>query len=304
MHLPAVQLFLDVAEAGSLSKVAARRQTAQSHISRQITEFEAQCGGRLFRRTGRGVALTELGQRAVARLGPWLQATEQLAQDLRAESAQVMGEVRLGLIPSAAHPLVTRLFERLQRDHPGVRLNLTEAQGAELDALLDSGAVDLAILFRHSRPSGTDERPLCVAHSHLVSAPGDPLTQAETLPFARLQGLRLVLPRQPSHWRAALDETALGLGFRLQAVAEADSLTVQKALVAATPGLYTVLGPYAFAAEARAGMLRATRLVRPDLTRHVTLAFARQGKRSAACTVVADGVQALVEAWGHQLTEP
>ena len=132
MNPASVKLFLEVAEAGSLSKVAARRQTAQSHISRQITEFEAQCGGRLFRRTGRGVALTELGQRAVARLGPWLQATEQLAQDLRAESAQVMGEVRLGLIPSAAHPLVTRLFERLQRDPSQRRRGserLTESAG-------------------------------------------------------------------------------------------------------------------------------------------------------------------------------
>ena len=54
MNLASVKLFLEVAEAGSLSKVAARRQTVQSHISRQITDFEAQCGGRLFRRTGRG----------------------------------------------------------------------------------------------------------------------------------------------------------------------------------------------------------------------------------------------------------
>ena len=61
MHLPAVKLFLEVAEAGSLNKVAARRQTAQSHISRQIGEFEGSFGAPLFRRTGRGVVLTELG---------------------------------------------------------------------------------------------------------------------------------------------------------------------------------------------------------------------------------------------------
>ena len=114
MNVPSVRLFLEVAEAGSLSKVAARRQTVQSHVSRQITDFEDECGGRLFRRTGRGVALTELGERAVARLRPWLQETEQLAQELRSESGKLLGEVRLGIIPSAAHPLTTRLFERLQ----------------------------------------------------------------------------------------------------------------------------------------------------------------------------------------------
>jgi DNA-binding transcriptional LysR family regulator len=304
MNVATVKLFLEVAEAGSLNKVAARRQTVQSHISRQITEFEGQCGGRLFRRTGRGVELTELGARAATRLRAWVQATEQLAQELRSESGQVMGEVRLGIIPSAAHPLATRLFEVLQARHPGVQLNIAEAQGAELDTLLDAGAVDLAVLFRFSRPSGNTERLLSVANTYLVSAPGDPLTRAPTLNFVRLNGLRLVLPRRPGHWRHALDETARSLGFKLDSVAEADSLTVQKELVARNPGLYSILGPYSIASELRAGRLQATRLVRPDLCRHVALSFPKHGKLSPASRVVADTVEQLVKSWGNQLTEP
>jgi LysR family transcriptional regulator, nitrogen assimilation regulatory protein len=299
-----VRLFLEVAEAGSLSKVAARRQTVQSHVSRQITEFESGFGGKLFRRTGRGVELTELGARAAARLRPWLQETEHMAQELRSASGQLAGSVRLGIIPSAAHPLVTRLFERLQAEHPGIRLDVAESQGAELDAMLDSGTVDLAVLFRYQRPSGREELALCVANTYLVSAPGDALTREPTLDFSRLAGLRLVLPRRPSHWRQALDETARSLGFQLAPVAEADSLTVQKELVAQRRGLYSVLGPYSIAAELRDGRLQASRLVRPDLKRHVTLAFPRQGKLTPACKAVAAGVQALVAAWGHQLTEP
>ena len=299
-----VRLFLEVAEAGSLSKVAARRQTVQSHVSRQITEFESGFGARLFRRTGRGVELTELGSRAAARLRPWLQETEHMAQELRSASGQLAGSVRLGIIPSAAHPLVTRLFERLQADHPGIRLDVAESQGAELDAMLDSGTVDLAVLFRYQRPSGREELALCVADTYLVSAPDDALTRESTLDFSRLAGLQLVLPRRPSHWRQALDETARSLGFQLAPVAEADSLTVQKELVARRRGLYSVLGPYSIAAELRDGRLRASRLVRPGLQRHVTLAFPRQGKLTPACKAVAAGIQALVAAWGHQLTEP
>jgi DNA-binding transcriptional LysR family regulator len=304
MNVSTVKLFLEVAEAGSLSKVAARRQTVQSHVSRQITEFESQCGGRLFRRTGRGVELTELGTRAVARLRGWLQATEQLEQELRSESGQVMGEVRLGIIPSAAHPLVTRVFAELQARHPAIRLSIAEAQGAELDAMLDSGSVDLAVLFRFSRPSGGDERQLSVANTFLVSAPGDSLTRSATLNFSRLEGLRLVLPRRPSHWRNALDDTARSLGFRLNAVAEADSLTVQKELVARTPDLYSVLGPYSIAEELKSGRVQATRLVRPELCRYVALSFPKQGKLSPACRVVAQTLEHFVESWGHQITEP
>lgn len=304
MNLHSVRLFLDVADAGSLSKVAARRQTVQSHISRQIADFEAECGGRLFRRTGRGVALTELGARAAHRLRLWLHETEQLMDEMRADAGRLMGEVRLGVLPSAAHPLLTRLFERMQARHPGVRLNVAEAQGAELDAMLEVGAVDMAILFRHQRPHGRDEHLLCTAHTYLVSAPDDPLTQQPALPFARLAGLPLVLPRQPSPWRHALDSAARALGFVLQARAEADSLTLQKALVAHTPGIYAVLGPYACAAEVQRGELRATQLIEPDLRRHIALAFPRHGKLSPAGREVAATIRSLVEAWGHQLFEP
>jgi DNA-binding transcriptional LysR family regulator len=304
MNVSTVKLFLEVAEAGSLSKVAARRQTVQSHVSRQITDFEAQCGGRLFRRTGRGVELTDLGSRAATRLRGWLQDTERLAEDLRTQATEISGAVRLGIIPSAAHPLVTRLFERLQAEHPGIRLDIAEAQGTELDAMLDSGAVDLAILFRYQRPSARDEKALCVAGTYLVSAAGDALTRPPTIAFSRLKGLRLVLPRRPSHWRNALDDTARSLGFKLEPVAEADSLTVQRELVAHQPGLYSVLGPYSIADDLRRGRVQASKLVRPDLSRHVTLAMPRQGKLSPAGRAVADVVQALVQSWGQQLTEP
>ena len=304
MNVSSVGLFLEVAEAGSLSKVAARRDTVQSHVSRQITDFETACGGPLFRRTGRGVVLTELGARAAARLRPWLLEAEQLTQDLRSDSGKLLGTVRLGIIPSAAHPLMTRLFERLQAQHPGIHLDIAEAQGGVLNAMLDTGAVDLAILFRFRSPSGREEKLLCVANTYLISAPGDELTRGPTVNFCRLAGLRLVLPRQPSHWRQALDETARSMGFRLEPVVEADSLTVQKELVAHTPGLYSILGPYSVAADLQSGRLQASKLVKPDLCRHVTLALPKQGKLSPACRAVAETVQQLVDSWDHQLTEP
>ncbi|WP_213955927.1 LysR family transcriptional regulator [Variovorax sp. dw_954] len=303
MNISNVRLFLEVVDAGSLSKVAARRQTVQSHISRQISDFESTFGGALFRRTGRGVALTELGARAALRLRSWLQETERVEEELRAESGKLLGEVRLGVIPSAAHPLMTRLFERLQVEHPGIRLNIAESQGTELDTMLDSGAVDLAILFRFNRPNARDEKLLSVAHTYLVSAPGDEITQGPTVNFSRLSGLRLILPRRPSHWRNALDEAARSQGFKLEPIAEADSLTVQKELVAHSRGLYTVLGPYSITAEIQDGLLQASKLVKPDMIRHVTLAFPKQGKLSPACRVVAEVIQELVESWGNQLTE-
>lgn len=43
----------------------------------------------------------------------------------------------------------------------------------------------------------------------------------------------------------------------------------------ASSGLYSILGPYTFAAELQAGRLCASRLVKPDLVRHITLALSK-----------------------------
>lgn len=288
MNIESVRLFLEVADHGSINKVASRRQTAQSHISRQVSEFEKQLGGALFVRTGRGVVLTEAGRSAVPRLRSWLQETEALSESLRVEAGTLSGEVRLGIIPSAAHHLMPCVFQRLRQEHPGIRLNVVEAQGTELNAMLDSSSVDMAVVFRFQPPRGSDEKVLSVAHTFLVSAAGDALTSVPSINFGRLRGLPLVLPRRPSQWRSALDETARSQGFTLDAVVEADSLTLQKELVTSTEGLYTVLGPYSIAQELQSGRLQASRLLEPDLSRLVTLAFPRQGKLSPASRCVAD----------------
>ena len=298
------RLFLEVAEVGSFTKVAAERHTVQSHISRQIGQLETACGGSLFRRTGRGVVLTELGERVLARVRGWVRDTDQLLADIRADAGVPMGTVKLGILPSAAHPLMTHVYLRLQAAYPRIRLDVREGQGGELDALLDTGSVDLAVLFRYRKPSGTDERLLATAGTWLVSRPGDPLTRGETLDFARLEGLRLVLPRRPAHWRAVLDETARSKGFTLRAELEADSLRLQKELVAHTDNVYALLGPYSITDELHAGRLQACRVVNPDLRRHVTLALPRQGQLTPAVRIVAGLVQELVQAWGDRLSGP
>ena len=298
------RLFLEVAELGSFTKAAAQRGTVQSHISRQVSLLEKACGGPLFRRTGRGVALTELGLRVQTRVRAWLHDTDQLMTDIRVDASLPMGEVRLGILPSAAHPLITRLHLRLQAEYPLIHLNIREGQGGELDTLLDSGSVDMAVLFRYRKPTGADEKLLATAGTYLVSMPGDRLTRDGTVDFARLEGLRLVLPRRPSHWRAVLDETARSKGFALQAEVEADSLRVQKELVAHSTGLYSVLGPFSVAEEMRAGSLQAARIVSPDLRRYVTLALPKQGQLTPAAKVVARLIGNTDEPWGSLPSEP
>ena len=124
MDYAAWKLFIEAAELGSLSKVAVAYGTSQPHISRQIGDLERQCGGRLFQRTGRGVVLTELGQRVAPKIRAWLSSTEQLVNDVRTSAGTPIGPVRIGSLPSTAHPLVTTLYYRLKKRYPLIQLSV------------------------------------------------------------------------------------------------------------------------------------------------------------------------------------
>ena len=285
MHYAAWKLFLDAADLGSLSKVAVTYGTSQPHISRQIGELEHQCGGRLFERTGRGVTLTELGQRIAPKVRAWLANTEQLLNDVRTSAGTPIGKVRIGSLPSTAHPLVTTLYKRLKEQYPLVQLAVREGQGAQLETWLEDGSVDLAILFR-TRPSPNHgDIYLVDTPTYLVSAIGDRLTSRPKVPFSALHNLPLVLFCRPSSWRNRLDQLAAQHGISLNVTLEADSLRLQTHVVA-DGGVYALLGPYAINAASRNLRLQSSKLVDPVISRHIALAMSRHGQFTLACRTV------------------
>ncbi len=285
MDYAAWKLFINAAELGSLSKVAAAHGTSQPHISRQIGELEEQCGGRLFQRTGRGVVLTELGQRMEPKVRSWLAITEQLANEIHTTAGMPIGTVRIGILPSTAHPLVSTLYRRLRERYPLVQLSVREGQGAQLETWLENGSVDLAILFRHSPTPKNGDIYLVETATYLVAAAGDQLTSQPTVPCSVLHNLPLVMFCRPSSWRDALDKLSIELGISLNVVVEADSLSLQTHIVAAG-GMYTLLGPYAIAAAARDCALQSAKLVDPVLPRFIALAMSRHGELTLACRTV------------------
>jgi DNA-binding transcriptional LysR family regulator len=278
------KLFIDAAEVGSLSKVAIAYGSSQPHISRRISDLETECGGRLFQRTGRGVALTELGERIAPQVRAWIANTEQLANDVRASAGTPIGKVRLGSLPSTAHPLVSTLYRRLKERYPLIQLAVREGQGSQLETWLEDGSVDLAILYRASPSPRGGDTYLVETSTYLVSAVGDSLTSQPTVRFSALDNLPLVLFCRPSSWRNHLDHICAERGVVLNVVLEADSLSLQTQIVS-EGGIYALLGPYAIAAAA-GRHLQSAKLVAPAVTRHIALAMSRHGEMTLACRTV------------------
>jgi DNA-binding transcriptional LysR family regulator len=300
MEYAAWKLFIDAAELGSLSKVAAARGTSQPHISRQIGDLESECGGRLFQRTGRGVVLTELGQRMAPKVRAWLAITEQLANDMHTTAGKPIGTVRIGILPSTAHPLVSTLYYRLREHYPLVQLSVREGQGAQLEIWLENGSVDLAILFRNSPTPKNGDIYLVEAATYLVGAAGDQLTAQPTVPFSILHNLPLVTFCRPNSWRDKLDQLSAERGVSLNIVVEADSLSLQTHIIA-DGGMYALLGPYAITAASRYCNLQSSKIIDPVVSRHIAIAMSPHGELTLACRTVMQVTQEIAQSGAVEL---
>jgi DNA-binding transcriptional LysR family regulator len=101
MNSDDLAVFAHVAKTGSISRTAMELGADQSTVSRRIAVLEAELGVRLFRRSGRGVGLTERG----AQLLGYAQTLERTLDEAR-------GAMRSGVEaapPGSSSPLNPRL---------------------------------------------------------------------------------------------------------------------------------------------------------------------------------------------------
>ena len=288
MDLDRLKLFVQVAEAGSLSKAAVLLDSMQSAISRQIAALERDTGRRLFDRTGRGVTLTEFGRRLFPEIKGLIAEAERVEGLMQGRDELPSGEVRVGLMPSVAELLVAELFKSIRERFPAIRLRLFEGSNGQLDEWVTSGRIDLAVLYRYGKGVRRGEDVLFEVDTFLVGPPGDHITTQPTVEFAQLDGLPLVLPGAPNGLRVALDQIAKRQkeGFRLEVALEADSLPIQRSM-ASHGEAYAVHGGVVVWRDVQAGIVSAARIVNPTIRRSMVLTSTTQHPLSLASREVA-----------------
>lgn len=270
--LTRLHIFQTVAIEGSFTLAAAVLGLPQPSISRQIAKLESECGGRLFLRTGRGVRLSDLGERVLPMMQSILNDAQALSEEVNSTSRVPTGEVRIATLPSLYLTLVVPLFFAIRKRYPGILLHVFEGSAGQIDQWVAAGFVDIGLPYRYGRHLPADVHPLVTVPSCLVGPFGDKLTTANTVKFEQLDNLPLVLPGAPSNVRLLLHQLAKQAGIRLNVVLEADSTQLQ-ASITRQGGGYTVLPPHAVAQDLDAGRLQVARIVSPEIDRTIVLAL-------------------------------
>ncbi len=271
MDLAQLHMVKQILATGSLSKTATRLDWAQSVVSRQLTALERECGGRIFYRNGRGVVLTELGERILPQIDRIIAAADEIVGCGEKLRNEVAGDVRIAVSPQVLPYLSGPLFCKLAEEYPSIRLSVWEAFTGQVRTDLREGRFDVGVCMVNAADVCPDDRIICELEGHLVGLPDSPATRGETIPFSQLENLPLLLPSSSSVWRQSLDQIAAGKGMSLSVAAEVNAPGPLATLVQEGAGY--MISPLAsgapaarmggIGADVHTGRLRAARIVDP-----------------------------------------
>lgn len=175
IDLRRLEALVAVHRTGSVSAAALELHYGQPTVSHHLRRLEAETGSVLLQRVGRGIRLTPDGEHLARRGEEILGLLARAESELAASTSLQAGRVRLAAFPSGAATLVPAALATLAAAHPGIELDLVEAEPPEAYEMLRSGAVDLGLTFAYPdqpEPEQITSVALLDDPLHLVVADG------------------------------------------------------------------------------------------------------------------------------------
>jgi DNA-binding transcriptional LysR family regulator len=145
LNMDVLRTFVTGLELGSFSKAAQRLGRSQSAISTQLRRLEEQAGKPLFKKSGRGLALTTAGENLLSYAKRILELNDEAIDGLK--DGEVEGWVRLGIPQDFAEGWLTGVLGQFARAHPKVRVEVRAEQNVVVIERLVQGELDLALAW-------------------------------------------------------------------------------------------------------------------------------------------------------------
>jgi DNA-binding transcriptional LysR family regulator len=247
LDLRRLRVLAQVDADGSYSAAAVALGMTQSAVSQHMAALDRQIGLAVVRRGSRPVQLTEVGS-ALARHARGILARLDAAEQEVAEIAERRhGRLRFGCFPTVLGTLMPTAFARFRRLHPEVRLTVVDDHLHRLVPRLESGELDLAVVYDHDAlpdlGAGHLERvPLLVDRFQVVLPDAHPLARQPSLHLQDLRGEPWIGGAPNSAWFRIVRHACLQVGFKPRADIASDDYVAVQALVAAGLGVSVIPG--------------------------------------------------------------
>jgi len=235
-----LELFVAVAEAGSIARAADRSHTVASAVSKRISDLEENFGTPLLVRGAKGVELTAAGHALLARARILLHHADQLEGEMRRHASGVHGYVRVYANISAIVEFLPRALATFAQAHPDIHVHLEEHVSSAVAAAVADNSADFGIVSELPVIDGLTTLPFRTDELVLIAPPNHPLARRKSVAFEDALEVPFVGLHAGSSLHRLLTQAATEAGAALNWRIQVTSFDAACAMVAAGLGVSIV----------------------------------------------------------------
>jgi len=238
LEIRQLQYFVEVAKREHISQAADHLNVAQSAVSRQIANLEAELGAPLFERIGRNVKLTPIGKTFLEHTVTALKAIDFAAKQVEEYLNPEKGTIKIGFPTSLASFVLPTVISAFKKEYPEISFHLRQGSYKFLiEAVRDR---ELNLAFLGPLPPKDESIISSVLFSEKIYAllpASHPFTKKEKLYLVDFRDEDFVLfPEGYILHKVAID-ACKAAGFVPKITSEGEDLDALKGLVAAGIGI-------------------------------------------------------------------
>jgi len=147
-----LQLFIAIADSGSITHGALRVHLALASASARIKGLETALGAVLLKRRRRGIELTAAGESLLGHARRIIHHVDEMRGDLAAYASGARASVHLLANTSGLSEHLPKALAAFLREHPDISLDVEERESTDIAAAIASGAADLGFAAEHALP--------------------------------------------------------------------------------------------------------------------------------------------------------
>lgn len=241
MEFRQMRYLLEIVREGGFTRAAQALGIAQPSLSIAVQKLEDELGVTLLNRQERKITLTAEGRAFMERARQIEELMNSVVHEMEEYRGLERGEIRVG-IPGmlGAHYFPPVIADFRQR-YPDLKLSVHSDGASKIQALVESGELDVGIAASADFPGSLVSQPLmreemvaCVASSH-------PLAGNSSITLQELSREPLFLFNEGYFQRQYLVEAMAQLGLEPKVVFETNLVPLLKKVVAGGGGVTTLL---------------------------------------------------------------
>jgi len=239
-ELSDLRLFLEIAQARSLTAGAAAVFITPSAASYRLKNLEQALGTALFERSSRGMDLTPAGDAVLLHVRELFEGIARMQGDVSRFISGVKGHVRLIANSSSLNGFVTPTLGRFLVAYPGIDAEIEERQSETIPAAVLAREADVGIFAGPSAVQGLITHPYAVDRLVIVAPREHVLAGQASLRLGAALDFDFVCMARTSSNYLFLRDSAQKIGKAVRARLHAHSFDAVLSLVAAGVGIALV----------------------------------------------------------------